>query len=404
MPGEIPLSMPDVSDAEITAVSAVLRSGRLTAGPSVDQFEYHLAERCGCTSGIAVSSGTAALHLALLALGIGAGDEVIVSPFGFIGTANAIRFTGAEPVFVDIDSITMNLDLEKLESSITDRTRAIIAAATLGNPSGLDRIAALAARHEIPLIENGSEGFGATVKGRPVGSFGRLAIFSFYPNRVITTGEGGAIVTSDTHLADQLKSLRDHGRRAPSYTSSLGNGHPHERLGYSYRLSDMAAALGVAQLARFDEIIRKRRRIASLYFDRLMDLHELILPTMDSEVELSWFNFTVRLDHEFQQIHRDRIISGLHRHEVGASNYFVPIHLQPCYQKTGGYETGAFPVTESIGSRTIGLPFFNQLEESQIDLVVNTLRIMLDREKIALAAERAEQEGPGEQMDPPPRA
>lgn len=403
MPGEIPLSKPDISESEIAAVTGVLRSGRLTAGPSVDEFEYRLAEQCGCTSGVAVSSGTAALHLALLALGIGAGDEVIVSPFGFIATANAIRFTGATPIFADIDSLTMNLDADKLEAIITPKTRAIIASATLGNPVGLDRIAAVAARHEVTLIENGSEGFGASYKGRPVGSFGRLAVFSFYPNRVITTGEGGAIVTRDTHLAALVKSLRDHGRPAIHHTSSLGNGHHYERVGFSYRLSDVAAAMGVAQLNRFEEIIRMRRRVAALYFYRLMEMHELILPTIDPDAAMSWFNFTVRLDNEFQQVHRDRIISGLHRHEVGAANYFVPIHLQPCYRKTTGESTGSYPVTESIATRTIGLPFYNQLEATQIDLVANTLRIMLDREKIALESERKSQRSADPDAEPPPR-
>ena len=386
MSSEIPLSAPDITEAEVAAVVDALRSQRLSIGPRQVRFEELVAERCGCRHAVAVSSGTAGLHLTLLALGVGPGDEVITTPFSFIASANSILYCGATPVFVDIDPVTLNLDPDRTEAAITDRTKAILAVEAFGNPAGLDQVAAVAARNEVPLVEDACEAIGGRHRGRPVGGFGRAAVFGFYPNKQITTGEGGMIVTNDDRLADLARSLRNHGRplaRDPdSNAPNQGSWLAHERLGYNYRLSEVAAAIGMVQMERLDEILQKRQQVACLYFEKLMDMPELILPTISPETDMSWFVFVVRLTDTYGPKERDRIIRGLRRHEVGCSNYFPPIHLQPFYREALGHRPGDFPITESIAGRTIALPFHNGLDPTQVDLVSLTVQVMLQRESL----------------------
>ncbi|HEX7010030.1 MAG TPA: DegT/DnrJ/EryC1/StrS family aminotransferase [Phycisphaeraceae bacterium] len=387
---EIPLSRPDITEAEIEAVVAVLRSGRLSIGPRQDLFEQLVAERAKRRHGVAVSSGTAGLHLALVALGVGPGDEVITTPFSFVASANCILMVGAKPVFVDIDPISLNMDPDKLEQAITPRTKAIIAVEVFGNARHMDRIEQIAQQHEIPLIEDACEALGGMCKGRPAGSFGRVSVFGFYPNKQITTGEGGVIVTDDDHLADLCRSLRNQGRPVTAHDangvsgSASGSWLAHERLGYNYRLSEIAAALGVAQLERLDAILAQRRRVAAMYLRRLMDWDDLIVPTLEPgcEEDMSWFVFVVRLCDLYGRTERDRIITGLRRHEVGASNYFPCIHLQPFYRQQFGYQRGDFPIAENASDRTIALPFFNRMDETQVELVCHTLKVMVQRERL----------------------
>ena len=386
---EIPLSQPDITETEIKAVTAVLESGRLSMGPRQDLFEQLVAERCKRRHGVAVSSGTAGLHLVLLALGIGEGDEVVTTPFSFVASANCILMAGAKPVFVDIDPRSYNLDPAALEAAITPKTKAIIAVEVFGNPKHMDRIAQIAQAHEIPLIEDACEALGGQCYGRPVGSFGRAAVFGFYPNKQITTGEGGLIVTDDDQLAEQCRSLRNQGRAMPQqghagHFNVSGVSLAHEQLGYNYRLSEIAAALGIAQMERLDAMLAARRRVAGMYMRRLMDYDELILPNIDPgcEDEMSWFVFVVRLTDLYGHVERDRIIQGLRRHDVGASNYFPCIHLQPFYRQQFGFKKGDFPIAESISERTIALPFYNRLDETQVELVCHTLKIMLQREQL----------------------
>jgi perosamine synthetase len=383
MAGEIPLSQPDITEAEITAVNEVLRSGRLSMGPQTLRFEELVAERAGLRHGVAVSSGTAGLHLVLEALGIGPGDEVITTPFSFIASANCILYVGAKPVFVDIDPVSLNMDPALVEAAITPRTKAILAVETFGNPTHMDRLAAIAQKNEIPLIEDACEALGGVYKGKPVGSFGRVAVFAFYPNKQITSGEGGMIVTDDDRLADLCRSLRNQGRAIESSNANpAGSWLHHERLGYNYRLSELHAALGVAQMLRLDSILQRRREVACQYVDKLMCFSDLTLPTVAPETEMSWFVYVVRLSDHYGQKERDRLITGLRRHDVGASNYFPPIHLQPFYRSRFGFKPGDFPVTESVSSRTVALPFFNRLDPTQIELVCLTLHVMLQREQL----------------------
>ncbi|MBI1369293.1 MAG: aminotransferase class I/II-fold pyridoxal phosphate-dependent enzyme [Planctomycetes bacterium] len=381
MASDIPLSSPDITDAEIAAVTDVLRSGRLSIGPRQVRFEEMIAERTKRRHGVAVSSGTAGLHLVLAALGIGPGDQVITTPFSFIASANCILYVGATPVFVDIDPVSLNMDPDKVEAAITDRTRAIIAVETFGNPTHMERLASIAQRHEIPLIEDACEALGGVYKGKPVGSFGRAAVFAFYPNKQITTGEGGMIVTDDDRLADLCRSMRNQGR-APETQSSQAGWLSHERLGYNYRLSEVAAALGVVQMERLDKLLDRRRQVACEYIERLMDYTDLVLPTVCDHTDMSWFVFVVRLTDDYTARERDRILTGLRRHDVGCANYFPPIHLQPFYRERFGFKPGDYPATETIAQRTIALPFSSIMDSTQIELVCLTLKVMLQREQL----------------------
>ncbi len=390
---EIPLSRPDITDAEVEIVSKVLRSGRLSLGPMVEQFERQVAHRSDSLEAVAVSSGTCGLHLALLALGIGPGDEVITTPFSFIASSNVILMVGARPVFVDICPKTLNMDPEKIEGAITPRTKAILAVEAFGNTAYMDTYAAIAARHEIALVEDCCEALGATFKGQPAGSFGRVGVFGFYPNKQITTGEGGMIVTNDRRLADLCRSMRNQGRAIPRHGSdsagssggSSASPHGwlhHERLGFNYRMSEINAALGVAQMRRFDDILAKRRRVAEMYFERLMAHPELILPTLPDGVQNSWFVFVVRLASAYTREERDRVISGMTRHDIGARDYFPCIHLQPFYREKFGFGPGDFPIAETVSQRTIALPFFNDMSPQQVELVSQTLEVMIGRENL----------------------
>ncbi len=385
---DIPLSQPDITDREIDAVSAVLRGGRLSIGPRQDLFEQMVAERCGRRHGVAVSSGTAGLHAVLLALGIGPGDEVITTPFSFIASANCILMVGAKPVFVDVCPRSMNLDPTLVEAAITEKTRGILAVEVFGNTTHLGALEQIAQKHDVPLIEDCCEALGGvSAKGRAAGSFGRAGVFGFYPNKQVTTGEGGMIVTDDDKLADACRSLRNQGRATDAHAgpdNSVGSWLAHERLGYNYRLSEIAAALGVAQMERLDAMLEARRRVANAYMQRLMDWDDLVLPTVEpgAEATMSWFVFVPKLTATYGHVERDRIIAGLKRHEIGASNYFPCIHLQPFYRQHLGHKPGDFPMAERASQRTIALPFFNRMDDTQIELVCHTLKVMIQREQL----------------------
>ena len=383
MSGEIPLSKPDITDAEIQAVTDVMRSGRLSIGPRQVRFEEMVADRAGRRHAVAVSSGTAGLHLILKSLGVGFGDEVVTTPFSFVASSNAILYTGATPKFVDIDPVSMNLDPKKLEAAITPKTKAIIAVEVFGNPTHMDAIEAIANRHEIALVEDCCEALGGQLNGRPVGSFGRAGVFGFYPNKQITTGEGGMIVTDDDTMADLCRSLRNQGRPvARDVQQNQGTWLNHERLGYNYRLSEIAAAIGIVQMERLDEMLTKRREVAMMYFEQMMDMPEIILPNVPDPEQMSWFVYVVKMSDLYGAKERDRVIDGMRRHEVGCSNYFPPIHMQPFYREQFGFKQGDFPVTEAIAGRTIALPFFNQMDRIQVELTVQTLKVMLQREQL----------------------
>jgi perosamine synthetase len=381
----IPLSRPDVTQLEIDMVTQTMWSGRLSIGPMQERFEQLVAARADRIHGVAVNSGTSGLHLAMQALNIGPGDEVITTPFSFVASSNAILFVGARPVFVDICPKTLNMDPRLLEAAITPKTKAILAVECFGNPAHMDQYEAIAARHEIPLVEDCCEALGATYKGRPAGSFGRVGVFGFYPNKQITTGEGGMIVTNDKRIADLCRSMRSQGRPVGDNIASaagLGAWLQHERLGYNYRLSEINAAMGIAQMRRFDDMMRRREEVARMYLSRLMDHHQIILPTIAPETVMTWFVFVVRLTSTYTREERDRIIAGMRRHEIGAADYFPCIHLQPFYRERFGYKPGDYPIAESVSQRTLALPFFNSITEREVGTVCQTLDLMLARENI----------------------
>lgn len=362
---EIPLSAPDITEAEIEAVVSVLRSPRLSLGPKAAEFESAMAAYVGVPHAVAVSSGTAGLHLALIALGIGAGDEVIVPSFTFIAVANAVRYVGARPVFADIDPQTLNLDPSSVEAAVTPRTRALIIVHTFGCPAPVRALLNIARRHNLLVIEDACEAIGAEIGGRRVGSFGDAAVFAFYPNKQITTGEGGIVVTPHPALARRIAALRNHGR----YESNP----EHAELGYNYRLSEMQCVLGLGQLSRIEEILARREAIAQRYHDRLQANPDLVLAPLHLPGQrFSWFVFVVRLADRFTQSHRDGIVATLAQQGIAAGAYFKPIHLQPAYS---AWRTSAFlPVTESVASRTLALPFFNRIGDEQLDRVASELR------------------------------
>jgi len=367
----VPLSRPDIDQTDIDAVVAVLRTPHLSLGPKLPEFEQALAAYVGTRHAVAVNSGTSALHLAVRALGLTAGHEMITSPFSFVATSNCAMFEGARPVFVDIDEKTWNLDAGKLEAAITERTRLLMPVHIFGRPMDMDTCMRVARRRGLPVVEDACEALGATWKGRKAGTFGAAGTFAFYPNKQMTTGEGGMIVTDDDGLAGLARSMRNQGRAAG------GGWLAHARLGYNYRLSDINCALGLAQLGRLPEFIEARARVARRYLSKLAELEELVLPPPYPEGVMSWFVFVVRLADRFTQAQRDQVLDSLARQGIGTNNYFAPIHLQPFYREAFGYKPGDFPVTEKIGARTFALPFYNRLTVEDQDLVIASVKSAL---------------------------
>jgi perosamine synthetase len=375
----IPLSQPDITQREIDAVAEVMRSGTLSIGPKIEEFEQAVARIAGRSYGVGVSSGTAGLHCAMVAANIKPGDEVLTTPFSFVASANCILYVDAVPKFVDIDPKTLNIDLSKLQHAISPRSKAIVAVETFGHPGGMIEIEQIARRNELTLIEDCCEGFGGAVgspasisKMRSIGSFGRAGVFAFYPNKQITTGEGGMIVTDDERFADTCRALRNQGREGMAWLA-------HNRLGYNYRLTEIASAIGIVQCDRLEEILVNRRRVAQLYMERLMTSKYVILPTLGESDQVSWFVFVVRLNDLFEPGDRDEIMIGLRSTGIGCNNYFPPIHLQPYMREKFGYKPGDFPVCEYVAARTLALPFHGALSEAQVDYVCTKLEQVIEK-------------------------
>jgi len=366
---KVPLSRPEINRDDINAVVSVMRSPYLSTGPRVSQFECLFARYIGARHAIAVSSGTAGLHLCVRSLNIGEGDEVITTPFSFVASSNCLLFERSIPRFVDILPSTLCIDPEKVESAITSKTKAILAVDVFGHPADWDALGHLARKYGLHLIEDACESLGSKYKGKLCGTFGDCAVFAFYPNKQMTTGEGGMIVTKREEIARISRSLRNQGR------SEGDQWLVHERLGYNYRLSDLSCALGISQLSRIDEILKKRSVVALYYNEILSDFGEFVsVPLVQKEAEISWFVYVVRLSDDFSQADRDEVLRILRAKGIGCSNYFPPIHVQPFYKTTFGYKPGDFPIAEAIASRTIALPFFSSLSRSNAEFVCGELR------------------------------
>ncbi|MGH2996852.1 MAG: DegT/DnrJ/EryC1/StrS family aminotransferase [Gaiellaceae bacterium] len=365
MTREIALSAPWLEAREEELVLEVLRSGRLSLGPMIDRFEAALADRVGAPHVAAVSSGTAGLHLCMRLAGVEPGDEVVTTPFSFVASANCVLYEGATPVFADVDARTLNLDPAAVEAAITPRTKAIVAVHIFGYPTELAELEAIAARHALALVEDACQALGAEYRGRPVGSSGHPAVFAFYPNKQMTTGEGGAVAVSEEEEWALLKSLSNQGR------SDSGDWLTHARLGYNYRLDDVSAALGLAQLERLDEILAARGRVAQRYGELLGSVDGVEPPhPNDVDHRRSWFVYVVRLA---RGIERDRVMARLGEEGVASKPYLPSIHLQPYYRERFDYRPGMYPVAEDASARSLALPFHARLSQEDQEFVVESL-------------------------------
>ena len=365
---EIPLSRPWLDEREEELVLEVLRSGRLSLGPWIDRFEEQIADRVGAPYAAALSSGTAGLHLLCKIAGLGPGDEVITSPLSFVSSANCFIVEGATPVFADVDPLTLNLDPDAVEAAVTDRTRGIVAVDMFGAPCELDELRAIADRHGLALIEDACESLGAEYRGRPLGAHGPSAVFAFYPNKQMATGEGGVVTTHSEEEWQLLKSLRNQGR---SYDMDGGWFH-HVRVGLNYRWTDVQAAIGLAQLEKLDRILELRAAAAQRYTELLQDVEGVEAPAADdADHRRSWFVYVVKLD---AGLDRAGVMDSLRREGISTAEYVPCIHLQPYMREQFGFAEGLCPVAEETAERTFALPFFTQIEPGDQERVVEVLR------------------------------
>lgn len=388
-PMKIPMSSPDITEAEIVAVNEVLRTPVLSIGPQIVAFEQASATYARTRHAAGVNSGTSGLHLCVIAAGVKPGDLVITSPFSFIASSNSILYEGGVPVFVDVDEATGNIDPALVAEAADDLAaggerarrwlpravetpgalRAIMPVHAFGQPADMDPIAAAAARHGLAVIEDACESIGAEYKNRRSGTLGDAAVFAFYPNKQMTTGEGGMIVTSREDWHDLFRSLRNQGRDV--FDAWLN----HTRLGYNYRLDELSAALGLVQMQRIDELLAKRARVAAWYDERLADLELLERPYIHpNTTRMSWFVYVVRIK---APADRDTVMARLADVGVPSRPYFTPIHLQPFYRSRFGFTCGDFPVTERLGDISLALPFSGVMSEDQVEYVCDNIRAVL---------------------------
>jgi dTDP-4-amino-4,6-dideoxygalactose transaminase len=362
----IPLSKPHIGEREEELVLEVLRSGRLSLGPAIDRFEELFAEWIGAPHAVAVSSGTAGLHMLCHGLGLEPGDQVITSPISFVATANCFILERGEPVFADVDAATLNMDPAAVEAAVTPRTRAIVAVDMFGYPCELDEIRAIAARHGLAVIDDSCEALGAEYKGRLIGTHGVPSVFGFYPNKQLTTGEGGMITTDSEDEALLLRSLRNQGR---SYENRWFH---HVRVGFNYRFTDLQAAVGIAQLEKLDELLGLRAAAAERYGELIAGVDGVDTPLADdADHRRSWFVYVVKLA---RGIDRDAVLGRMAEDGVEAGHYVPCVHLQPYMRERYGFAEGVCPVAEDAASRTLALPFYAGIDPGDQERVVEVLR------------------------------
>ena len=368
---QLSLSAPDITELEISYVNQVLRTPQLSMGPMIERFEAGMADYVGTRHAVGVSSGTSGLHLCIKAAGISEGDRVITTPFSFVASANCILYERAVPVFVDIDPETKNIDPQKIEEKLNELeasgegAKAILPVHVFGQPCDMDAIMSLADRFGLAVIEDACEAIGADYDNQRAGTFGLGAVFSFYPNKQMTLGEGGVVVTDDDEFAELCRSLVNQGRDRDK------NWLRHVRLGYNYRLDEMSAALGVGQLERIEELLDKRQLVATWYNERLAEAAgvrvQFIAP---KTTRMSWFVYVIQLH---TSLDRDGIMADLASKGIPSRPYFTSIHLQPFYQADLGYRGGDFPITEAVASSTLALPFHGNITEVEVDYVCENL-------------------------------
>lgn len=361
-----PVARPYITEREKRAVMRVLDSGTLSLGPNQETFEKAFAKRNGTKYACAVSSGTAGLHLALIAAGIGAGDEVITTPFSFVASANAVLYVGAKPVFVDIDPVTYNMDPAKIEKKITKKTRAILVVHIFGQACDMRAISRIAKKHRLKIIEDACESLDAKYFGTRVGHFGESAVYAFYANKQMTTGEGGMIVTNSKRVYETCKSLRNQGRGPNMQWLD------HDRLGYNYRMDEMSAALGLTQFEKLSMLIHERQRIARWYEKYLRPHRDLFLAPKTARGNThTWFVYVVQVIKP--KAKRDEVMKRLMKRGIGTKPYLPSIHLFSFYKKMFGYKRGDFPVSEGVSAKTLALPLYVGLTERDIQGIVGAL-------------------------------
>jgi perosamine synthetase len=377
---KISMSAPDLTDEDRQAVINVINTPVLSMGKYTADFEKAFCDYTGAKYAVSVNSGTAGLHLCVRAAGIGAGDFVITTPFSFVASTNALLFENATPIFVDIDPQTGNIDpelvadvagniekfLPRKGANIDGNLKAILPVDVFGQPADMDAINAIAKEHGLRVIEDSCEALGATYKGKQAGTLGEFGVFAFYPNKQITTGEGGVIITDDERAANFMRALRNQGR-APGDTWLQ-----HTHMGYNYRIDEMSAAMGASQMMRLDAILSKREQVAAWYEARLSEIPGVETPVIEPfTTRMSWFVYVIRFD---QKINRDEMAKKLEARGIPVRPYFLPIHLQPYMVEKFGYQEGDFPITEDLGKRGLALPFSGVMTEEQVDYVCNILR------------------------------
>ena len=369
------LASPDITERERELVNIVLSGTSLSGGPMLSQLEAMMAERAGRKHAIGVSSGTAALHMIVRGLGLGRGDAVITTSFSFVASSNCLLFEDVEPVFVDIDDRTFNLDPELVRKALLEdderrsRIKAILAVDVFGHPADWSALRDIADEFGLMLIEDSAESLGSNLNGQKAGSFGDAGIFAFYPNKQVTTGEGGAVLTDDDDFAELCRSLRNQGRGPSSEWLE------HVRLGYNYRLSELHAALGVGQFERLDEILAKRAQVAGWYDEHLASVPFLSVPGRESNSNIAWFIYVVRLR---ANVNRTKVIELSNEMDIPTRPYFPAIHLMPHYREPYGYAPGDLPITESVAPSTLALPYHANMTEDQVIYVCEQLDSMKD--------------------------
>jgi perosamine synthetase len=366
----IPLAQPDIGAREEELVLEVLRSGRLSLGPMGQRFERAFADFLGVDDAVAVSSGTAALHLGVRQLGWGEGDEIVTSPFTFVASANSLLYEGAKPVFVDVDPETLDIDPDAAAAAVTEKTRGLLPIDIFGWPAAWPELEALAAKHGLGILEDSCEALGAIdSEGRMVGTRGNFSTFAFYANKQMTTGEGGMIVPTDADAAARLRSERNQGRAVDMGWLD------HDRLGFNYRLSDVAAAIGLAQVEKLPSLLERRAAVAAMYGERLAGVPGVAAPMAARGREVrSWFVYVVRLDDE---VDRDAVIGHLREHGIDSKDYLPSIHLFPHIRELG-YREGQFPFAEAASAHSMALPFFPGMSEAQVERVCTVLAAAVD--------------------------
>ena len=383
----IPLSKPDINEEDVRVVVEVLKSGRLSMGPYTERFEKAISEYMNAKHGVAVSSGTAGLHLVLKAMGVERGDYMIVPSFTFVASANVALYEGVIPLFVDVEEETLNVSKDSLEDLLIrikkgkvkvldevvdpNKVKYFMGVDIFGHPLDWDEILEVTNEWGLEVLEDSCEALGAEYKGKRVGKFGLAGVFAFYPNKQITTGEGGVVVTDDESIAKLVRSMRNQGRGEENEWLL------HVRLGYNYRIDEMSAALGYSQMLRIDEILEKRKKVAENYNELLKDYEWVKTPSVKEYVtRMSWFVYVIRLSPD---VNRDKVMRYMEEKGVQVRNYFQPLHLQPFYRRTFGYDEGMLPITERESRKTLALPFYNDLSLDEQKVVVETLREAVER-------------------------